>query len=79
MAKDELLDSRVSVAQCKKTIDTIHQYASKKAAKAAETELLGPKEEYIWLTIALKKAPATSSFKPIKMCVLLFLCFYSTN
>ncbi|KAK7051398.1 proteasome-interacting protein cic1 [Paramarasmius palmivorus] len=67
MAKDQLIDSRVSEAQCAKAVEALHQWAAKQAAKEAENELLPGKEPLVWLCVALKKAPSGMSFKPVKI------------
>ncbi|KAJ3825908.1 ribosomal protein L1p/L10e family-domain-containing protein [Lentinula raphanica] len=63
MAKDELIDDRVSLNQCQKAVDALHAYVSEVAAKKAETQLLPDVEQAFWLTIALKKQPQGSSLK----------------
>lgn len=78
MGKDELLDDRVSARQCKKAVDALHTHASQKAQKAAETELLPRKDEFVWLTVAVKKMPeGKQSFKPTKVYAL--LSFFMVN
>ncbi|ESK82560.1 u3 snornp-associated protein cic1 utp30 family protein [Moniliophthora roreri MCA 2997] len=69
MAKDQLIDSRVSAAQCKQAVDALYQWASKQAAKEAENELLPGKEPLVWLNVGLKQMPAgeVRSFKPIRI------------
>ncbi|KAK1224127.1 proteasome-interacting protein cic1 [Marasmius sp. AFHP31] len=65
--KDQLADSRVSEAQCKKAVDALHDWASKKATKDAENELLPGKEPVIWLCVAVKQSPSGMSFKPVRI------------
>jgi hypothetical protein len=67
---DELIDERVSSKQCKLAVDALHQYAEKKAADADEKELLGAKEQHVWLTISVKQISSKRRFKPMKMCVI---------
>ncbi|EEB87429.1 hypothetical protein MPER_15216, partial [Moniliophthora perniciosa FA553] len=69
MAKDKLIDSRVSAAQCKQAVDALYQWASKQAAKEAENELIPGKEPLVWLNVALKQTPGgeVRSFKPARI------------
>ncbi|KAL0065989.1 proteasome-interacting protein cic1 [Marasmius tenuissimus] len=65
--KDQLIDSRVSESQCKKAVDALHDWTSKKATKDAENELLPGKEPAIWLCVAVKQSPSGMSFKPVRI------------
>ncbi|RDB18954.1 putative ribosome biogenesis protein C8F11.04 [Hypsizygus marmoreus] len=65
MAK--LIDSRVSVKQCKLAIDALHAHESKKEQKLQESELLPGKEPNIWLNVTVKKIPSGHKFKPVKI------------
>lgn len=66
---DTLVDSHVSLKQCKLAIEALEAHTSKKEAKAADTELLPGKEQFLWLQIAVKKTQAEKKHKPCKMCV----------
>ncbi|KAJ3979997.1 ribosomal protein L1p/L10e family-domain-containing protein [Lentinula detonsa] len=63
MAKDELIDDRVSLDQCKKAVDALFAHVTEFTAKKAETQLLPDAEQSFWLTVALKKQPQSSSLK----------------
>ncbi|KAJ3995317.1 ribosomal protein L1p/L10e family-domain-containing protein [Lentinula boryana] len=63
MAKDELIDDRVSLNQCKKAVDALFAHVTEFTAKKAETQLLPDAEQSFWLTVALKKQPQSSSLK----------------
>ncbi|KAJ4494596.1 ribosomal protein L1p/L10e family-domain-containing protein [Lentinula edodes] len=63
MAKDELIDDRVSLNQCKQAVDALFAHVSDAAAKKADTQLLPDAEQSFWLTVALKKQPRSSSLK----------------
>jgi ribosome biogenesis protein UTP30 len=70
MIKDksnELIDSHVSTKQCKKAINALHSHALKIQAENEEKELLGEKEQNIWLTIGVKKVYPEKKLKPHKM------------
>ena len=67
MAKDTLLDSRVSIKQAEKAVNALYDHASKVAAKEAESELLGSKEQHVWLNVTVKKLSAEHKLKPVKM------------
>jgi ribosome biogenesis protein UTP30 len=72
MAKDELIDDRVSLAQCKKAVEALHKHASEKQAEKEQNELLPGKEQNIWLNVTVKKIHAERKFKPAKM----YVCYY---
>ena len=67
MAKDELIDSKVSLKQCRLAVEALHTHESKKLEKLQETELLPGKEQNIWLNVTVKKIPSGHKFKPAKM------------
>ncbi|KAF9221528.1 ribosomal protein L1 [Gyrodon lividus] len=64
MAKTELIDSHVSVKQCKRAIEALHAYAAKLEEKRAETELLPSNDQHIWLQIAVKTMQPEQKVKP---------------
>ncbi|KAJ3917563.1 ribosomal protein L1p/L10e family-domain-containing protein [Lentinula edodes] len=63
MAKDELIDDRVSLNHCEQAVDALFTHVSDVAAKKADTQLLPDTEQSFWLTVALKKQPQSSSLK----------------
>ena len=69
MAKDELVDSHVSVSQCKKAVSALAKHASKLAKQREDTELLPGKEENVWLVLSVKKVTPEKKLKPYRMCV----------
>jgi len=69
MAKGELIDSHVSLAQCKKAVEALHSHELKKKEKFEETQLLPGKEQHIWLNVTVKTIPSGHRLKPVKMCV----------
>jgi ribosome biogenesis protein UTP30 len=69
MAKDKLIDSRVSVKQCSLAVEALYSHELKKKQEQQENELLGPKEIYIWLVVAVKKMYPERKVKPFSMCV----------
>lgn len=69
MSKTELIDSHVSLKQCKLAVVTLHDHESKKEEKRQETELIAGKEQNVWLIVNVKKIQGTHMFKPTKMYV----------
>ncbi|KAK0222134.1 ribosomal protein L1 [Armillaria fumosa] len=67
MAGDELIDSRVSVGQCKRAVDAIHSHQAKKTDKESANELLPGKEQIVWLNVAVKKVAAERKIMPIRI------------
>lgn len=69
----ELIDSHVSLKQCKQAVEALHGYAIKKEKERAENELLPGKEEHIWLQVTVKRMQPEQRLKPIRMSVRRFL------
>jgi ribosome biogenesis protein UTP30 len=69
MAKGQLIDSHVSLDQCKLAVEALHSNQTKLLEKKAETELLPGKDQHIWLVLAVKKIHPENKLKPFKMCV----------
>ncbi|KAF9063283.1 ribosomal protein L1p/L10e family-domain-containing protein [Rhodocollybia butyracea] len=67
MAKDEMIDERVSVTQCKNAVDALYAHVSKTVEKKADTQLLPDAEPVFWLTIALKKQPEGKGLKVLRI------------
>ncbi|KAK0459972.1 ribosomal protein L1p/L10e family-domain-containing protein [Desarmillaria tabescens] len=67
MVGDELIDSRVSVKQCKRAVDAIHTHQAKKTDKESANELLPGKEQIVWLNVAVKKVAAERKIMPIRI------------
>lgn len=68
MSQGELLDSRVSINQCKLAIEALRDHELKKEQEKEETELLPGKEQYVWLVLAVKKVHPEKKLMPFKMC-----------
>ncbi|KAI5896268.1 ribosomal protein L1 [Schizophyllum commune H4-8] len=64
MAADELIDGHVSQKQAEKALNALLAYATKRAEKQAETELLGGREQHIWLNVAEKTIVPNRRLKP---------------
>ncbi|KAG8947393.1 hypothetical protein FRC03_001048 [Tulasnella sp. 419] len=60
----ELIDSRVSSTQAKLAIEALLKHARKQRKVAEETELLGAKEEHVWLVVTSKKMHPEKNLKP---------------
>jgi ribosome biogenesis protein UTP30 len=67
----ELIDSHVSVKQCRRAVTALMEYALKQQEKHEESELLPGKEDNIWLQIAVKEIHGEAKLKPHKMCVIM--------
>lgn len=70
-ASTDLIDSHVSISQCKKAIDALHAHVTLKASAAEETELLPGREsnQNVWLQIAVKTMQSQKRIMPVKMYV----------
>ncbi|KAL1692024.1 ribosomal protein L1p/L10e family-domain-containing protein [Schizophyllum commune] len=64
MAVDQLIDGHVSQKQAEKALNALLAYATKRAEKQAETELLGGREQHVWLNIAEKTIVPNRRLKP---------------
>ncbi|KLO05843.1 ribosomal protein L1 [Schizopora paradoxa] len=62
-----LVDEHVSLAQCKKAVVALRNYALKVAKEKEETELIPGKEENIWLVLTVKKMQPEKKLKPFKI------------
>ena len=69
MSKDELIDSHVSLKQCRQAVEALHSHELKKKEKFEETQLLPGKDQHIWLNVTVKQIPAGHKLKPVKMYV----------
>ena len=69
MAKTELIDSHVSLKQCKKAVEALHSHELKKKEKFEENQLLPAKEQNVWLNVTVKTIPPGHRLKPVKMYV----------
>ena len=69
MSKDHLIDSHVSLKQCRQAVEALHSHELKKKEKDEETQLLPGKEQHIWLNVTIKQIPANHKLKPLKMYV----------
>ncbi|KAI0785139.1 ribosomal protein L1p/L10e family-domain-containing protein [Abortiporus biennis] len=64
MAKEDLIDQHVSVKQCKMAVDALLKHVTKVQEKQQEFELLGGREQHVWLTIAVKQMQPEKKLKP---------------
>ena len=67
MPQDTLIDDRVSEKQAKLAVDALHKHAMKKQKEQEDTELLGAREEWVWLVVAVKKSYPEKTLKPFRM------------
>jgi ribosome biogenesis protein UTP30 len=67
MAKEELIDSRVSLTQIRKAVEALHSHELKKKEKFEENQLLPAKEQNVWLNVTVKAIPAGHKLKPVRM------------
>ena len=66
-AKDEVIDGHVSSSQCKKAIEALMAHRQKIAKKKEDSELLGMREENVWLVTTVKTMKSEKKLKPHKM------------
>ena len=69
MSKDVLIDTHVSLKQCRQAVEVLHSHELKKKEKSDETQLLPGKEQHIWLNVTVKQIPIHYKLKPLKMYV----------
>ena len=69
MSKDVLIDTHVSLKQCRQAVEALHSHELKKKEKSDETQLLPGKEQHIWLNVTVKQIPIHYKLKPLKMYV----------
>ncbi|KDR82422.1 hypothetical protein GALMADRAFT_87717 [Galerina marginata CBS 339.88] len=67
MAKEELIDSHVSLKQCQKAVEALHTHELKKKEKFEENQLLPAKEQNIWLNVTVKTVASGHKLKPVKI------------
>ncbi|PPQ88384.1 hypothetical protein CVT25_011263 [Psilocybe cyanescens] len=67
MSKGDLIDSHVSLKQCKKAVDALHSHELKKKEKFEEGQLLPAKEQNVWLNVTVKAIPSGHKLKPVKI------------
>ncbi|KAF8904054.1 ribosomal protein L1p/L10e family-domain-containing protein [Gymnopilus junonius] len=67
MAKGILIDSHVSLKQCKKAVEALHTHELKKKEKFEENQLLPAKEQNVWLNVTVKTIPPGHRLKPVKI------------
>ncbi|KDN43998.1 hypothetical protein RSAG8_05730, partial [Rhizoctonia solani AG-8 WAC10335] len=63
----KLIDSHVSTKQAKLAIDALLKHNKKHQAEKEDSELLGAKEEVVWLNVAVKKAYPEKRLKPFSI------------
>ena len=63
----KLIDSHVSTKQAKLAIGALLKHSEKHRAEKEESELLGAKEEVMWLNVAVKKVHPEKKLKPLSM------------
>ncbi|KAH7337029.1 ribosomal protein L1p/L10e family-domain-containing protein [Rhizoctonia solani] len=63
----KLIDSHVSTKQAKLAIDALLKHNEKYQAEKEESELLGAKEEVVWLNVAVKKVYPEKKLKPFSI------------
>lgn len=69
MSKEKLIDSHVSIKQCRRAVEALHSHELKKQEKFEETQLLPGKDQHIWLNVTVKQISAGHKLKPLKMYV----------
>lgn len=69
MGTNVLIDDHVSTHQCEKALNALLVHALKKNQQTEETELLGGREQHVWLNVTVKQMQPEKKLKPFKMCV----------
>ncbi|KAF9046374.1 ribosomal protein L1p/L10e family-domain-containing protein [Panaeolus papilionaceus] len=64
---DVLIDSHVSLNQCKKAVEALHSHQTKKKEKFEENQILPAKEQHVWLNVTVKKLSPEHKLKPVKI------------
>ncbi|KAG8770354.1 hypothetical protein FRC12_004315 [Ceratobasidium sp. 428] len=62
-----LIDSHVSVKQVKLAVDALLKHAAKVQTERDETELLGAKDELVWLNVNVKQVHPEKKLKPFSV------------
>jgi ribosome biogenesis protein UTP30 len=73
-----LIDAHLSTSQSQLAINALLKHSQKAKEKNEERELLGGREEAIWLVVAVKRMHPEKKLKPYTMCVV-FLFFGSPS
>lgn len=68
------LDEHVSVAAVEKAVSALLSHVEKTRNDQDESELLGAREDFVWLVVATKRMSPEKKLKPYRMCV---SCFQS--
>jgi ribosome biogenesis protein UTP30 len=63
-----LIDSHVSLKQTKLAVEALLKHSEKVQAERDETELLGAKDELVWLNVNVKQVHPEKKLKPFSMC-----------
>lgn len=65
--QDELIDAHVSGNQSKLAVTALLKHALKHKSDQEQNELLPDKEQFVWLTLAVKQVHPEKKLKPFKM------------
>jgi ribosome biogenesis protein UTP30 len=64
---DEIIDGHVSKNQCSLAVNSLLKHAHAVKQRRDETQLLGAREEEVWLVVASKRMCPEKKLKPIKI------------
>ncbi|CAL1713526.1 unnamed protein product [Somion occarium] len=64
MAVTELIDEHVSTKQCDLAVNALLKHAQKAQEKMQDSELLGGREQHVWLVVTVKKMQQEKKLKP---------------
>lgn len=67
MAVTELIDEHVSTKQCDLAVNALLKHAQKAQEKMQDSELLGGREQHVWLVVTVKKMQQEKKLKPRRM------------
>jgi len=79
MSKEDLIDSHVSLSQCRKAVEALHSHELKKQEKFEENQILPAKEQHIWLNVTVKTISTSHKLKPTKMYSLSFFRIFTCS
>jgi ribosome biogenesis protein UTP30 len=71
-----LIDDHVAVATVERAVHALITHIRKSESEQNETELLGAKEDYVWLVLATKRMSPEKRLKPHRMFVTLSIAFH---
>ncbi|KAF7324839.1 hypothetical protein MKEN_00525800 [Mycena kentingensis (nom. inval.)] len=66
-APPALIDGRVSLDQCQRAVDALHTHFTNREQAREGKDLLGTKDQHVWVNVTVKKIASAHRFKPVKI------------